>query len=481
MPSKENYEAGKPALPGAYFSGMKWAVFHLIYGCSVVAMLAQSLPDLTAMRATNRAVAIAWPYTNSGFALQEATNLSVGDWRSSTLTPGFDSNRLTFWVSATTTNSANFFRLTRPADLRGIYVYSSDIGSLSSNYAQSVTVSLGVPGVDGLVLVVAWSTLEPTNHIYHWTNLDLWMNQAVATGKKVDLAILAGSSTPDWLFQPSSNNGAGTTPLNFTISPHSGTTSNCIPETIAAPWDTKFLAAWNNMLNVLSHHLKTVNTYSNLTLLRLTGINRTTDELRLPAETAKSTGLDCVSNAPAIWQAAGYTPSNLLSGWSNILSSFQTYFPDKSFSVAIIPQNAFPAIDDNGQIITGKVPDANQPLLALAAQMLAGRLVVQFNFLMTGSNASPAVVQAAQSYGTLTAYQSNNYFGSTGGGAACGGDVVSPVVCSNDTYLSELEEGIYPLTTTNQLRSQYLEVFPANVLALTNAIWQAHRELVTPP
>jgi hypothetical protein len=157
------------------------------------------------------------------------------------------------------------------------------------------------------------------------------------------------------------------------------------------------------------------------------------------------------------------------------------YFPDKSFSVAIIPNNAFPAIDDSGQIITGNVPDANQPLLALAAQKLAGRLVVQFNFLMTGSDANPAVVQAAQSYGTLMAFQSNNYFGSTGGGAACGGDVTNAVVCSNDTYLAELEEGIYPLTTTHQLRSQYIEVFPANVLALSNAIWQAHLELVTPP
>jgi hypothetical protein len=41
----------KPGLPGAYFAGMKWAVSHLIYGCSVVAILAQSLPGLTAMRA----------------------------------------------------------------------------------------------------------------------------------------------------------------------------------------------------------------------------------------------------------------------------------------------------------------------------------------------------------------------------------------------------------------------------------------------
>jgi hypothetical protein len=461
-----------PLLAAAGFAATLWIFFSAS---------AQNLPTLTLGSASNRLVTITWPYTNSGFAFQEATNLKTGDWQGSPLTPEFSSNSATFAVLAAATNSSKFFRLARSADLRGIYVYSSDVGSISSNYAQLVMSSLSVPGVDGLVLVVAWRTIEPTNHVFDWTNIDLWMNTAVALGKKVDLAVMAGSSTPDWLFQPASSNGAGATPLTFTISPHSGMTSNCIPETIAAPWDTNFLAAWKNMLSVLGNHLKTANTYSNLTMLRLTGINRTTDELRLPAETAQSTTLDCVSNAPAIWKAAGYTPSNLLSGWSNILASFQTYFPDKSFSVAIIPNDAFPPIDDNGQIITGAIPDANQPLLAMAAQELPGRLVVQFNFLMTGSNANPAVLQAARSYGMLTAFQSNNYFGSTGGGAACGGDVINPVACSNDTYLAELEEGIYPLTLTNSLRSQYIEVFPANVLALTSAIWQAHQELIRPP
>src|SRR5262249_28219285 len=155
----------------------------------------------------------------------------------------------------------------------------------------------------------------------------------------------------------------------------------------------------------------------------------------LPAETAQSTGLDCVSNAPAIWQAAGYTPSNLLSGWSNILSSFQTHFPDKPFSVAIIPNNAFPAIDDNGRTITNNVPYVHHPMIRVAAQKLVGRLVVQFTFLMTSNAANPAVVAAAQEFGTLAAYQSNNYFGSTRGGAACGGTVTSRVPCANDTYL----------------------------------------------
>jgi hypothetical protein len=139
------------------------------------------------------------------------------------------------------------------------------------------------------------------------------------------------------VFASPTNGGAGVAPLNFTVSPHSGMTTNCIATTNAAPWDTNYLAAWSLMLNGLSSHLKSAGTYSNVTLLRLTGINRTTDELRRPAETAESTRLDCVSNAPAIWQAAGYTPDKLLFGWSNILTSFQASFPDKVFSVAIIP------------------------------------------------------------------------------------------------------------------------------------------------
>lgn len=456
-------------------------IFILIRISSLV-LEAQTLPRLDLGVASNQQVVITWPYTNAGFIFQEARSLSPAtNWQASAFAPRFDSNLVRFSVSAPPTNVAQFFRLAQSADLRGLYVYSSDVSSISAGYAQTLSNALSVPGVDGLVLVVAWAALEPANRVFHWTNLDLWMNRAALLGKKVDLAILAGQDTPAWLFEPVSSGGPGVTPLHFTVSPHSGRTGNCISETNAAPWDANFLASWDWMLNRLSNHLKTTGAYSNVTLLRLTGINRTTDELRLPAETAASTGLDCVSNAPAIWQAAGYTPANLLAGWSNILNSFTAYFPDKTFSVAIIPNNAFPPIDDNGQIITKDPPDANQPLLSLAAQKLPGRFVVQYNFLMTTNPANPAVVAAAQKYGTLVAYQSNNYFGSSGGGAACGGEVTNPVACLEATYLDELRTGIYPLTAANGLRSQYIEVFPANVLALTNAIWQAHTELLGGP
>jgi hypothetical protein len=94
---------------------------------------AQNLPTLTLGPASNRLVTINWPYTNSSFAFQEATNLKTAVWQGSPLTPAFSSNSATFSVLAAATNSSKFFRLAQSADLRGIYVYSSDVGSISSN------------------------------------------------------------------------------------------------------------------------------------------------------------------------------------------------------------------------------------------------------------------------------------------------------------------------------------------------------------
>ena len=361
-------------------------------------------------------------------------------------------------------------------DLRGIYVYSSDVSKISTGYANAVTASLGVRGTDGIVLVIGWSAIEPSMGQYQWSTLDQWMTKAISMHKKVDLTVVGGVDTPSWLFQPAPD-GAGASPLGFTVSPHGGQTGQCDSETVAAPWDTAFLNQWDALLAALAKHLKRVGSYTAVTLLRLTGINRTTDELRLPAETPQSTGLACVSDAVTIWQQAGYRPSLLLQGWDSITNSFQKSFPDKSFSVAIIPQNAFPRIAEDGSIIQGPVPDLNAPLLQLAEQKFPGRLVVQFNFLMPGEPASPEVIQSAQNLGTLAAFQTNNYFGSTGQGAACSEPVTNPTPCTTATYLELLETGIYPLGQSDQLRAQYIEVFPANVIAFPDDVQQAHIEL----
>ena len=362
-------------------------------------------------------------------------------------------------------------------DVRGIYIYTNDVSQLSKAGAAQLTQSFSVPGVDGVAVVIGWDAIEPSMGQYSWTVLDQWIAQVSGLGLKIDLVVPAGSSVPAWLFQPVPA-GAGAAELSFTVSPHGGSTGVCDSVNEAAPWDPAFLAQWDAMLSALSAHLKVTGTYGAITLVRLTGINRTTEELRLPAETAASTGLACVSNSIATWQQAGYRPSLLLKGWNAVLNSFDKYFPDKTFAVSIIPNDAFPGIAEDGTVITGHIGDENQTLLQAASQLLPGRLVVQFDFLMPGEAASTEVTNAAQMLGTLAAFQTNEYLGPQG--AACSEPVTNPTPCTSDTFLTLLETGIYPLGQSNPLRSQYIEVFHANAQAFPADILTAHLQLLPP-
>ena len=386
--------------------------------------------------------------------------------------------RLLFWVMGLLTCPA--WAQSPSPDLRGIYIYTNGLRSQSATDLTALSASFSIPGVDGVAVVVGWGDVEPDVGTYDWTLLDQWIGQVVALGKKIDLVVPAGSNTPKWLFQPPPA-GAGATELSFTVSPHDGLTGFCEMTSIAAPWDPAFFAQWDAMLAALSAHLKSAGTYSAITLVRLTGINRSggSEELRLPAETAQSSGLACVTDAIATWQQAGYRPSLLLQGWNAVIGSFEKSFPDKPFAVSVIdPPDAFPPIDENGAVITGKPPDATQPLLLSASQMFPGRLVVQHDFLIPGQAASTEVTNAAQNLGTLAAFQTNEYLGDSG--AACAGPNTDPTPCTDATFLALLETGIYPLGQSNPLRSQYIEVFDDNAAAFPDDILQAHFQLAPP-
>lgn len=355
------------------------------------------------------------------------------------------------------------------ADLRGIYV-DSNAFPLSKPNSDALTQSLNVLGVDGLVLVLGWDAVEPAKGQFDFSTLDQWMSMAAASSKKVELSIRTDYHTPSWLFQPVPT-GGGATPISFSFTRKPNDTT-CLQETIAAPWDAAFLGEWDAVLAAVSAHLKSTAMYGQVVLLRLTGINKDSDELHLPA---LSVTAPCSTDAISIWQSAGYRPSKLLQGWDGTTSSFKKYFPDKAFSVAIIAStNPFPPIDDNGNVITGTIPNQNLPLLTLAAQKLPGQLVIQNNSLYVGLPAQTETVQSAQSLGTMIAFQTNEEI--TGQGAACGGKGET-TPCTNDLFLSMLQTGIYPLGTSNPLRAQYIEVFALNVNAAPAATLQAHDEL----
>ena len=394
------------------------------------------------------------------------------------------------------------FAQTPPVDPRGIYIYTEHLAQDAALASQALT----VPGVDGLTILLGWASLEPNKGVYTWTQLDQWMTAAVQSNKRIILAVRAGQDTPCWLFQaPACGAGstkpyAGATPLSFMVSPREGQgQSTCNPETIAAPWDPVFQSEWDALLAAIAAHLKSAGTYDALTMVRLTGINRTTPELRLPAEILTS---PCVTNSVATWLQTSFRNATLLSAWDEVTTSFLKHFPDKLFSIDVIPtasgsdlEYPFPAIDDNGCayqppwptdpsnpnykptpcLNTAPVPDQNAALLALASHKFAGRLAVAYENLDLRKPAEPYVIYAAQTWGTSIGFQTNDY--NNFQTAACSGGSANPGPCTSATYLALLEVGIYPLGKSDSLRAQYIEVLPPDAIAFPDAIKQAHQEL----
>jgi hypothetical protein len=310
--------------------------------------------------------------------------------------------------------------------------------------------------------------------------LDEWIIAAAQAGKKIILAVRAGQNTPCWLFGSSTALcGSGysayanppATMYSFQAAAHQGQgIAGCVPVNMAAPWDHVFLGAWDELLGSLSDHLKQTpvpnsnqSLYDFVNIVRVSGINRTTDETRIPAEILSTAhGEPCDTNAVDTWLGAGYRPSLMLSAWGQLMESIQNHFGDKYFNVAVIatnggPQSAsrngqfpFPVIDDQGQVYCNSIPqfalnlhwtnplscnngvpgDQNLPLITLASQQFPGQLVVEVENLAFGFKngepqafpAHPDVVSYAQTLGTIPGFATNNYLGpvpARNGGASC--------------------------------------------------------------
>ena len=165
-------------------------------------------------------------------------------------------------------------------------------------------------------------------------------------------------------------------------------------------------------------------------------------------------------------------------------------FPDKFFNVALITGNGFPAFTPNGAPVLSPPASASaveqasaavvSNLVQLAAQQLAGQLVLQSNGLVNAEQLDTITISLAQANGALLAWQTNEWEAQTGG-AACGGSRGSPVACQGEgDFHTLLTTGIYPQgsSATNPLKASYIELFAPNILAFPTAVLKAHNTLV---
>jgi hypothetical protein len=331
----------------------------------------------------------------------------------------------------------------------GIYAQSAPLVSTKNGLPSYVFSNSQVTGVS---LKLVWSTIEPQAGVFNWSTLDAEISQALASGKKISLAVVPNLAYPSWLFQK------GVQSLQFVIQVHGQLQTINIPP----PWDPIYQQAYSQMMQALSAHLHSISgAYQAVSMVKVTGMNEITAETQLPSSTSTTGG---VTNSIPVWQSAGYTPTKVINAWQGFAASVNAAFPDKVLAVATA--GGFPPINNLGQQVLLTDPsyvNVKDEILSTGMSLYGGRFAVDWTGL-NSSNLDPTVVAAEQA-GAIGGWQTNDYLGAQGTGY--GSDWTQKIALTNSTYQQILDLGL------NQGAGQYIEVWPYDIQQFPAAIGEA--------
>ena len=329
-------------------------------------------------------------------------------------------------------------------DVKGIYVASQWYKPMQDYVLQS-------PSVDGVFLRLYWDRMEPQKGKFDWSFLDSELTRIVAAGKKISIGVAAGSYSPDWIYKE------GVPKLSFHEFRKEGK-GKAFDAEIPVPWNEKYLQAWTGFIKGLADYLKSKpDIYKNVTCIKMSGINISTIELRLPRQKNISNERGKSTDAPSVWRKAGYKPSLVRNAWKQILNSYNENFSDKYLSMAVIPKFGFPLIDESGnEAIENKGYDFTQDLMDDSHDLLKDRFIVQWNAVNVRENI-PKMMSRVLQKGIKIGYQLEE------------ADLGHPECLEKNT---PCDEGMFKSVLDNAINNNasFVEIFVKNVKAYPQAI-----------
>ncbi len=165
--------------------------------------------------------------------------------------------------------------------------------------------------VDGILVRLSWSTVEPAPGVYDFSLLDEQIARAEMYGKKVSLAIVNGNAAPVWLSS-----------LGVPIYSYSDFSGN--PRSFPIPWDSTFQSRWSSFIQELGSRYHDEDTIS---LVYVTNSSHNGFEMQLPTSPADESNLI----------GLGYTDGVYAQSWINSVDWFAGAFPEHDIAHEVHP------------------------------------------------------------------------------------------------------------------------------------------------
>ena len=223
------------------------------------------------------------------------------------------------------------------------------------------------PDIDGAVLRLLWKDFQydtGTAIVTDWTAIDREFREAIKRGKMISINIHAGEDTPAFIFNDYDRDPvtAGLQqPPESTVAPvlvKDYGSDDAVPRScgslmkLGSPADPAYVAKIQGLYDTLAAHFKAdARFFQVLGYVKVTGLNLTTGEARLPKRCldpdASGVPNACSCNTQVWAQAAhGYTPGALYTFYNNVESRIFTAFGGEKSLHYMLIQDGFPRVLD---------------------------------------------------------------------------------------------------------------------------------------
>jgi hypothetical protein len=212
--------------------------------------------------------------------------------------------------------------------------------------------------VDGFSLRAGWDEIEPREGQYNWEVFDRVIKQTQSSNKKIMLRVIAGTSSPDWIYT------AGAQKLEYTDdnANHESYEQKLF---MPLPWDSIYLAKWKNFVSVFGEKY---NDNPQVILIQMTG----------PAKAGEMHLVE--KDNETFWSIYNYTDAKLENAWKETIDAYSSAFPNKQIAIDIAKPlnfgNSWQAVQDivayiyekrethfavQGNFLAAKTPENFQP------------------------------------------------------------------------------------------------------------------------
>lgn len=231
------------------------------------------------------------------------------------------------------------------APFLGVFTHVEPIVDMPQKVESLKALLAGNPYISGITMKLQWKQFHPEKDRIDWENLEQLISIAASAGKFVNLALIPGAATPEWVYAEGAQKAG---PLKWAKQ------NTHVP----LPWDPKFMELYLGDLKAIAERY---------------GNDPRVFQVQVMGHNYNPNGEEMHAPSVASMEPYGWTREIVLENWKYWIDQYNTLFPKKKLSLIVSQMYGGESARDLPQLVAKYFVEQCKGRAVLQTHQLGGR------------------------------------------------------------------------------------------------------------